>query len=211
LPRVPPPNPMRDHRIRPLAEPGRPPQPARVRGTGAPDASAAHKTQSARTTATPRSPGPSPSARRRPRLRPGSPRCRSPAAPTAESRPARRRASPPAASSTPRRSSRPPTSMMDLPPGGAGPDPSTDWPGALPLICRPGPRPVARIDRSGGRDLIGALASTVDVLSAVPAGYAFGYRRTGSLLPASWKIWQYSPAVCAGRRCGSSVVPVADR
>jgi hypothetical protein len=62
-----------------------------------------------------------------------------------------------------------------------------------------------------GRALIASLASTVDVLSAVPAGYAFGYRRTGSLLPASWKIWQYSPAVCAGRRCGSSVVPVADR
>ena len=34
---------------------------------------------------------------------------------------------------------------------------------------------MACTDRSGGGDLIGALASTLDVLSAVPAGSAFRY------------------------------------
>ena len=57
---------------------------------GAPGASAAHTTRSARTTAMQRSPGPSPSAPRQPRSRPGSSRSRPPTEPMAANRRAHR-------------------------------------------------------------------------------------------------------------------------
>jgi hypothetical protein len=60
--------------------------------------------------------------------------------------------------------------MIDLRPGlGAWYGQGSDWLRVLRVICRPGSAGGARTDRSGGRDLIGALASTVSVLSAVPA------------------------------------------
>src|SRR5690606_34625105 len=52
--------------------------------------------------------------------------------------------------------------------------------GALLLICRPCAGPSTRTDRSGGRDLIGALACIPSVLSAVPAGGAPEPSRTGA-------------------------------
>jgi hypothetical protein len=56
---------------------------------------------------------------------------------------------------------------------GAGSDPNrVTGHRALPLICRPGSPLWTRTSRSDGRDLIGALRSTLRVLSAVPAGGA---------------------------------------
>ncbi len=56
--------------------------------------------------------------------------------------------------------------------GRPGPDPSWDWLRASLWICRPSHRPRTRTSRSDGRDLIGALYRTLEVLSAVPAGGA---------------------------------------
>ena len=64
------------------------------------------------------------------------------------------------------------TVMMGGSAVGPGCDSGCGGLGALFVICRLGVRLLARTGRSGGRDLIGALETTVAVLVGVPAGGA---------------------------------------